>query len=160
MKKKKLENTIWKYSFDADTWDGISLWAIPPPPKTKKKSNKKSLSGTPPPTTTIPHPNSPHMSVLRRVKMPHIKTDTSLGQFVGWSIPPNFSRLSQPTHDQSVEVTSPLPAESGSGSSPYPVSVISSGHGGYKQPHSAGLAPKKLTLRTYFPHILKNNVFI
>ena len=72
MKKKKLENTIWKYSFDADTWDGISLWAIPPPPKTKKKSNKKSLSGTPPPTTTIPHPNSPHMSVLRRVKMPHI----------------------------------------------------------------------------------------
>ena len=159
MKKKKLENTIWKYSFDADTWDGISLWAIPPPPKTKKRATKNHCLG--------PHPPQPPYHIQTPLTCQcwgEWKCHTSLGQFVGsivgWSIPPNFSRLSQPTHDQSVEVTSPLPAESGSGSSPYPVSVISSGHGGYKQPHSAGLAPKKLTLRTYFPHILKNNVFI
>ena len=49
MKKKKLENTIWKYSFDADTWDGISLWAIPPPPKTKKRATKNHCLGPHPP---------------------------------------------------------------------------------------------------------------
>ena len=121
MKKKKLENTIWKYSFDADTWDGISLWAIPPPPKTKKRATKNHCLG--------PHPPQPPYHIQTPLTCQcwgEWKCHTSLGQFVGWSIPPNFSRLSQPTHDQSVEVTSPLPAESGSGSSPYPVSVISS----------------------------------